>query len=133
MSDQIPPFAVLATQAQGVSMIQEWMYEGRLGYINELVKMGANAMILDPHRAIIVGPTPLRGAELKSLDIRAGLTVVIAGLVAEGETTILDAQIVDRGFEAIDKRLESIGAQITRQTVYNYYSIIVPWNFLFWK
>lgn len=117
MSDQIPPFAVLATQASGVSMIQEWMYEGRLGYVTELTKMGANAMILDPHRAIIVGPTPLRGAELKSLDIRAGMTMIIAGLVAEGETTILDAQIIDRGFEAIDSRLRAIGADIARRSV----------------
>ena len=114
MSDQIPPFAVLATQSQGVSMIQEWMYEGRLGYVNELNKMGANAMILDPHRAIIVGPTALRGAELKSLDIRAGMTMLIAGLVAEGETTILDAQIIDRGFEKIDERLRKVGAEIER-------------------
>ena len=114
MSDQIPPFAVLATQSQGVSMIQEWMYEGRLGYVNELNKMGANAMILDPHRAIIVGPTALRGAELKSLDIRAGMTMLIAGLVAEGETTILDAQIIDRGFEKIDERLRQVGAKIER-------------------
>ncbi len=114
MSDQIPPFAVLATQSQGVSMIQEWMYEGRLGYVNELNKMGANAMILDPHRAIVVGPTALRGAELKSLDIRAGMTMLIAGLVAEGETTILDAQIIDRGFEKIDERLRKVGAEIER-------------------
>ncbi len=114
MSDQIPPFAVLATQAQGMSLIQEWMYEGRLGYVSELVKMGANAMILDPHRALIVGPTHLRGAELKSLDIRAGLTAIIAGLVAEGETKILDAQIIDRGFEKIDERLRKIGAEIER-------------------
>jgi len=117
MSDQIPPFAVLATQAQGMSLIQEWMYEGRLGYVNELIKMGANAMILDPHRALIVGPTALQGAELKSLDIRAGLTAIIAGLVAEGETTILDAQIIDRGFEKIDERLRAIGAEIQRITV----------------
>ncbi|KKU11423.1 MAG: UDP-N-acetylglucosamine 1-carboxyvinyltransferase [Parcubacteria group bacterium GW2011_GWA1_45_7] len=116
MSDQIPPFAVLATQANGVSMIQEWMYEGRLGYVTELSKMGANAMILDPHRAIIVGPTSLRGAELKSLDIRAGMTMIVAGLVAEGETTILDAQIIDRGFEAIDNRLRAIGADIIRSS-----------------
>ncbi|MEW5805403.1 MAG: UDP-N-acetylglucosamine 1-carboxyvinyltransferase [Patescibacteria group bacterium] len=115
MSDQIPPLAVLATQAQGVSMIQEWMYEGRLGYINELVKMGANGVILDPHRALIIGPTPLQGAELKSLDIRAGMTAIIAGLVAEGETTISDAQVIDRGFEKIDKRLRQVGAEIKRQ------------------
>lgn len=117
MSDQIPPLAVLATQAQGVSMIQEWMYEGRLGYINELVKMGANGIILDPHRAVIIGPTPLRGAELKSLDIRAGMTAIIAGLVAEGETTILEAQIIDRGFERIDERLRQVGAEIERLTL----------------
>ncbi|KKU09756.1 MAG: UDP-N-acetylglucosamine 1-carboxyvinyltransferase, partial [Parcubacteria group bacterium GW2011_GWF1_45_5] len=70
----------------------------------------------DPHRAIIVGPTSLRGAELKSLDIRAGMTMIVAGLVAEGETTILDAQIIDRGFEAIDNRLRAIGADIIRSS-----------------
>ncbi len=114
MSDQVPPFAVLATQAQGVSLIQEWMYEGRLGYVNELVKMGASAMVLDPHRAIVVGPTALRGAELKSLDIRAGMTMIIAGLVAQGETVLSDAHIIDRGFERIDERLRALGADIRR-------------------
>jgi len=117
MSDQVPPFALLATQAQGVSMIQEWMYEGRLGYVNEIIKMGANAIIMDPHRALIVGPTVLRGAELKSLDIRAGITMIIAGLVAQGETTILDAHIIDRGFEQIEQRLQQIGADIVRKQV----------------
>ena len=114
MSDQVPPFAVLATQAQGVSMIQEWMYEGRLGYVNELIKMGANAIIMDPHRALIVGPTALAGAQLKSLDIRAGMTMIIAGLVAPGETVISDAHIIDRGFEHIDERLRAVGADIKR-------------------
>ena len=117
MSDQVPPFAVLATQAQGVSMIQEWMYEGRLGYVNELIKMGANAIIMDPHRALIVGPTPLVGAQLKSLDIRAGMTMIIAGLVAQGETVISDAHIIDRGFERIDERLRAIGADIERKQI----------------
>ncbi len=117
MSDQVPPFALLATQAQGVSLIQEWMYEGRLGYVNELIKMGANAIIMDPHRALIVGPTALQGAELKSLDIRAGMTMIIAGLVAQGETTILDAHIIDRGFEQIEQRLQAIGADIVRKQV----------------
>jgi UDP-N-acetylglucosamine 1-carboxyvinyltransferase len=114
MSDQLPPFAVLATQAHGTSLIHEWMYEGRLGYINELIKMGANAVIMDPHRALIIGPTPLRGAELRSLDIRSGITTVIAGLVAEGETTINEAQIVDRGYERIEERLQALGADIKR-------------------
>ncbi len=115
MSDQVPPFAVLATQAQGVSLIQEWMYEGRLGYVNELIKMGANAIIMDPHRALIVGPAALVGAQLKSLDIRAGMTMIIAGLVAQGETIISDAHIIDRGFERIDERLRAIGARIERR------------------
>ncbi|MBI2633857.1 MAG: UDP-N-acetylglucosamine 1-carboxyvinyltransferase [Parcubacteria group bacterium] len=114
MSDQLPPFAVLATQAQGTSLIHEWMYEGRLGYINELIKMGANAILMDPHRALIVGPTPLRGAELRSLDIRAGMTVIIAGLVAEGETVINGAEIIDRGYENIETRLQALGADIQR-------------------
>lgn len=117
MSDQVPPFALLATQAQGVSMIQEWMYEGRLGYVNELIKMGANAIVMDPHRALIVGPTPLVGAQLKSLDIRAGMTMIIAGLVAQGETVISDAHIIDRGFERIDERLRAIGADIQRKQI----------------
>lgn len=114
MSDQLPPFAVLATQASGTSLIHEWMYEGRLGYINELIKMGANAVIMDPHRALIVGPTPLRGTELQSLDIRSGMTSIIAGLVAEGETLINNAQIIDRGYEKIEERLGALGADIKR-------------------
>lgn len=114
MSDQLPPFAVLATQAQGTSLIHEWMYEGRLGYINELMKMGANAIIMDPHRALIIGPSPLRGAELRSLDIRAGMTTIIAGLVAEGETVIQGAEVIDRGYEKIEERLRALGADIKR-------------------
>jgi UDP-N-acetylglucosamine 1-carboxyvinyltransferase len=117
MSDQLPPFAVLATQAQGTSLIHEWMYEGRLGYINELIKMGANAVIMDPHRALIVGPTPLHGAELRSLDIRSGMTTIIAGLVAEGETIINEAGIIDRGYERIEERLRMLGAEIKRVSI----------------
>ncbi|MFN7088370.1 MAG: UDP-N-acetylglucosamine 1-carboxyvinyltransferase [Candidatus Paceibacteria bacterium] len=117
MSDQLPPFAVLATQAEGTSLIHEWMYEGRLGYINELIKMGANAVIMDPHRALIIGPTPLRGTELRSLDIRSGMTTIIAGLVAEGETIINEAQIIDRGYEKIEERLRALGASIDRISV----------------
>lgn len=113
-TDQVPPFSVLATQANGTTLIHEWMYEGRLGYVNELIKMGANAVIMDPHRALIVGPTPLRGTELQSLDIRSGMTSIIAGLVAEGETLIRSADIIDRGYEKIDERLRALGADIIR-------------------
>ena len=116
MTDQIPPLAVLATQASGVSLIHEWMYEGRLGYINELIKMGANAVALDPHRALIIGPTLLRGNEVKALDVRSGMTMIIAALVAEGESVLNEAFHIDRGYEKIEERLQKLGADIIRES-----------------
>jgi len=83
-----------------------------MGYVNELIKMGANAVIADPHRVVISGPTPLRGSEIRSLDLRAGATMVLAGLIAEGETIIHDAEMVYRGYEALDERLRELGAEI---------------------
>lgn len=108
------PFSVLATQANGASLIQDPLYEGRLNHISELVKMGANAVIADPHRVVITGPTPLYGREIRSFDLRAGATLVIAALIAEGTTTITDAEIIDRGYEHVAERLQAIGAQVKR-------------------
>lgn len=105
-------FGLIATQAHGTSLIQDPLFEGRMGYVNELIKMGANAVIADPHRVIITGPTPLRGTEIRSLDLRAGATMVLAGLIAEGETVIHDAEMVYRGYEALDTRLIELGADI---------------------
>lgn len=105
-------FGLIATQAHGTSLIQDPLFEGRMGYVNELIKMGANAVIADPHRVIISGPTPLRGTEIRSLDLRAGATMVLAGLIAEGETIIHDAEMVYRGYEALDERLRALGAEI---------------------
>lgn len=116
MTDQIPPLAVLATQASGQSLIHEWMYEGRLGYINELIKMGANAVILDPHQVLITGPTPLRGSEVKTLDVRSGMTLIIAALVAEGESVLNETFPIDRGYQKIEERLQKLGADIVRKT-----------------
>lgn len=113
-TDLQAPFGLLATQCHGTTLIQEPMFESRLGYTNELVKMGANAIIADPHRVIITGPTPLRGTEIRSLDLRAGATMVLAGLIAEGETIIHDAEMVYRGYERLDDRLQALGASITR-------------------
>ena len=113
-SDLQPPFGVLATQAEGVTLIHDWMYENRFSYINELVYMGANAEILDPHRAIIIGPSMLKGKEIRSLDIRAGAALVIAGLVAEGETLIYEAEKIDRGYENLVLKLKNIGAKIEK-------------------
>jgi UDP-N-acetylglucosamine 1-carboxyvinyltransferase len=116
-TDMQPLFGLVATQCQGASMIQDPLFESRLGYVAELSKMGANAMILDPHRAVIHGPTPLRGTEIRSLDLRAGATLLIAGMIASGETIIHDAEVIDRGYENIDTRLAALGALIQREAV----------------
>ena len=111
-TDLQAPFGLLATQCHGTSLIHDPVYESRMGYMNELIKMGANAIIADPHRVIVTGPTPLRGTEIRSLDLRAGATMVLAGLIAEGETVIHDAEMVYRGYEALDERLRLLGADI---------------------
>ncbi len=114
-TDLQAPFGLLATQASGTSMIHDPLFEGRFGYIHELIKMGANAIVADPHRVIITGPTPLYAQEIKSLDLRAGITLIMAALTAEGETRIQDAEVVDRGYEDIVARLQAIGADIRRE------------------
>ena len=113
-SDHIPPFAVLATQADGTSLIHDWLYEHRLRYLKELTKMGASCEVLDPHRARITGPTPLYGCTIESLDIRSGMTLIIAALVASGESKIAEVSHIDRGYEALDARLRDLGADIER-------------------
>lgn len=113
-TDLQAPFGILATQAQGTTLIHDTLFEGRLGYINELNKMGANAIICDPHRALISGPTQLYGAEITSFDLRAGATMIIAALVAQGESVISNIEQIDRGYENIEERLRAIGADITR-------------------
>lgn len=113
-ADSLSPFAVLMTQADGISLIHDWMYEGRLKYIDELNKMGANAVICDPHQALITGPTPLYGKKITSFDLRAGAALIIAALVATGETEIDNIYQVDRGYEKIEERLKGVGADIKR-------------------
>ena len=114
IADVLPPFAVMMTQAEGVSLIHDWMYEGRQRYVSEIIKMGANATICDPHRVIIAGPTPLYGREITSFDLRAGATLVIAALLAEGQSVIHNIYQVDRGYERIEVRLQKLGANIKR-------------------
>lgn len=114
-TDLQPVFGILATQAHGTTLIHDTMFEGRLGYVQELIKMGANAVISDPHRAFITGPTQLHGQVFRSPDLRAGITMILAGLIASGETVINDAHVIDRGYEHIEKRLAALGADIVRQ------------------
>lgn len=113
-SDLQPLFGALATQAKGVTLIHDWMYENRFSYINELIYMGANAEILDPHRAIIIGPTLLKGKEVRSLDIRAGAALIIAALAAHGESILYEAEKIERGYENIVNKLQKIGANIKK-------------------
>ncbi len=111
------PLAVLATQAAGETLIFDTMFEGRFNYAAELEKMGAKLTILNPHQLLIHGPTPLHGTVIKSYDLRAGASLIIAALAAVGETIIEDIYQVDRGYEAIEKRLSAIGADIIRETL----------------
>ncbi len=113
-ADMMQPFAVLMTQAEGTSLIHDWMYGARLKYVAELKKMGANIVVSDPHRVVIIGPSPLFGKEIYSFDLRAGATLIIAALAARGESVIDNIYQVDRGYEALDVRLSKIGAKIER-------------------
>ncbi len=113
-SDLQPQLGVLATQSRGSTLIHDPLYEGRLKYLEELNKMGADIIFCDPHRAVVNGPTPLYGVEIPSLDLRAGAALIIAGLLARGVTSINNAYQVDRGYEKIEERLVKLGADIKR-------------------
>jgi UDP-N-acetylglucosamine 1-carboxyvinyltransferase len=113
-SDDIPPMAVLATQAVGTSIMNEWMYENRLGYATELMKMGAHVEAIDSHNVAITGPTRLKGDKMTSYDIRMGMSLLVAALVADGQSEIDGAEHLDRGYENLEERLTAIGADIKR-------------------
>ncbi len=114
VTDHLPPLAVLATQIKGSTIVHDWLYETRQSYLRELIKMGADVTIMDPHRAFVLGPTPLYGREVSSYDIRSGMVMIIAALVAKGQTIISDIEHVDRGYEKLEERLKNIGADIKR-------------------
>ena len=108
------PLAVLMTQADGHSAIHETIYEDRLEYTRELCRMGAVIEVLDERRARVSGPTALRGAEVTIADLRAGATLVLAALAADGTSIIGGVEHVDRGYEQIESKLVALGAQINR-------------------
>lgn len=103
---------VLATQSSGTCLLHDWMYEARMFFIDKLVRMGARITMCDPHRVLVEGPTALRGINLESPDIRAGMALVVAGLCAQGTTTIEHAEVISRGYEKVTERLCSLGAEI---------------------
>ncbi|OGI17325.1 MAG: UDP-N-acetylglucosamine 1-carboxyvinyltransferase [Candidatus Moranbacteria bacterium RIFCSPHIGHO2_02_FULL_40_12b] len=113
-TDAQAPFGALATQAKGETLIHDSLYEGRFNYVKELQKMGAKAKVLDVHRVLIQGPAKLKGRTIKSYDLRAGATVIIAALLAKGKTIIEDIHQVDRGYERLEERLQKLGANIKR-------------------
>jgi UDP-N-acetylglucosamine 1-carboxyvinyltransferase len=104
----------VATQLHGTVMVFEKMFENRLFFVDKLVAMGARIVLCDPHRAVITGPARLYGERVESPDIRAGMAMLIAGLAAEGVTTIGNVRQIDRGYERIDERLRALGARIER-------------------
>ncbi len=104
----------VATQASGTVLIFEKMFENRLFFVDKLVTMGARIILCDPHRAVVNGPTRLYGERMESPDIRAGMAMLIAGLCAEGRSTIGNIGQIDRGYERIDERLRALGASIER-------------------
>jgi UDP-N-acetylglucosamine 1-carboxyvinyltransferase len=104
----------VATQSEGSVLVHEWMFENRLIFTDKLVLMGADIVLCDPHRAIVTGPSHLRGERLESPDIRAGMAMLIAALCARGRSEIGNIRQIDRGYERIDERLRDLGAHIER-------------------
>jgi UDP-N-acetylglucosamine 1-carboxyvinyltransferase len=108
---------VLATQCRGTVLIHEKLFESRLFFVDQLIAMGAQVILCDPHRAIVVGPSALRPATIVSPDIRAGMALMGAALCAQGRSIMMNIDQVDRGYEKIDDRLNALGARITREPV----------------
>jgi len=115
--DLLSIILVVATQAKGELLIHQKMFESRLFFVDKLLDMGAKIILCDPHRATVIGcnfQSPLRATTMVSPDIRAGVSLLIAALSADGVSTIQNIEQIDRGYEAIDTRLQAIGAKITR-------------------
>ncbi len=105
---------VAATQVEGTILVYEKMFESRMFFVDKLIGMGARIILCDPHRAVVSGPSRLKGAELVSPDVRAGMAMVIAALCAEGKSTIGNVYQIERGYENLSQRLKNLGAHIER-------------------
>lgn len=113
-TDLQAPMTVFLTQVKGESTVFETIFEGRLNYTQDLVRMGADITMGNPHQIVVRGPSKLSGKELHGPDIRAGLAYVLAALVAEGDSVINNVHHIDRGYEHVERKLQGIGASITR-------------------
>ena len=115
--DLLSVVLVVATQAKGSILIHQKMFESRLFFVDKLIDMGAQIILCDPHRATVIGLNrehPLKGIEMTSPDIRAGVSLLIAALSAEGKSVINNIEQIDRGYQHIDVRLNELGAEIIR-------------------
>ena len=109
------PVIVAATQARGSVLIHEKMYESRLFWVDKLIGMGGQVVLCDPHRCVVQGISRLRGEQIQSPDIRAGVSLVIAALCAEGTSVIGNIEQIDRGYERFEEKLRGLGAKIERR------------------
>lgn len=114
-TDLQSPFAILMTQAEGISRIHEILFEWRLNWLIEIEKMKWHVAILNPHEAMIFWPIALRGATVSSWDLRAGVAMIIAGMLARGRTSITNVEYIERGYEDILGKLRKLGAIIERE------------------
>lgn len=113
-TDLMSVLIVLATQANGVSLLHDWIYESRMFFVDKLISMGAHITIADPHRVLVYGPSKLIGRNLETPDIRAGMALVLAALVACGQSVINRAELIDRGYEDVVGKLSALGANIQK-------------------
>jgi UDP-N-acetylglucosamine 1-carboxyvinyltransferase len=113
-ADVMSTTIVTATQCSGMLLVFEKMFESRLFFVDKLIGMGARIVLCDPHRAVISGPSPLKGGTVESPDIRAGMAMLLAALAADGSSTIHNVGQIERGYERIDERLRALGAEIER-------------------
>jgi UDP-N-acetylglucosamine 1-carboxyvinyltransferase len=113
-SDMVSLITVLATQAEGRTLVHDWMYELRLFALEQLSAMRADFFLCDPHRIIVTGRTALRGRALDSRDLRSGMALIAAALAAEGESELGPLETVERGYASLVERLQSLGAQVER-------------------
>jgi UDP-N-acetylglucosamine 1-carboxyvinyltransferase len=114
-SDMVSLVTVLATQADGRTLVHDWLYELRLFALEQLSAMRADLFLCDPHRIIVSGPTKLRGRDLDSRDLRSGMALIAAALAADGESTVTPLETVERGYGSLVDRLKSLGADVQRE------------------
>jgi UDP-N-acetylglucosamine 1-carboxyvinyltransferase len=115
-TDMMSPMLVLATQSVGSALFFEKMFESRMYFVDPLIQMGANIIVCDPHRVVVTGRTTLHGQTMRSPDIRAGMALIIAALCATKRPSVVqNAEILDRGYDRLEQKLQALGADIVRE------------------